>query len=295
MSTGLNPVDSGTSISIRDDGVVGAAMTVAQGFSCRPPMLGFDSCLALRGGSEAELARLRMELDFSWQPALASVFASAIERAQSPQSPWITIAPVLLLGENGVGRTHVARRFAYLAGLPHSTLDLEDVGVTARMQGISRGPDVPIPLAPVLAMAASGCANPVITVIGMESASESVQIDLARMIDPATADRWPDSSVGATIDLRQVSWFVQGQRSEHLAAPLSALLQRIELTRPSGSEWCLHVAEIIAEAMADENARPPTTGHYLKTLLDSLNRPPFDRPTSHLYEAARSMMRNTLI
>jgi hypothetical protein len=47
--------------------------------------------------------------------------------------------------------------------------------------------------------------------------------------------------------------------------------------------------------MADENVRPPTTGQSLKTLLDSLNRPPFDRPTSHLYDAARSMMRNTPI
>jgi len=292
ISYDIKPMTANTSMSIKDEAVVGAAMTVAQGFSSRPPALGIGTALALRGGSQQDLTRLDLELDFSWQPALASVIAEAIDRARSPQAPWITTAPVLLLGENGVGRTHVARRFAHVAGLPHSTLDLQDVEVLERLQGIGRGPDVRIPLAPVLAMAASGCANPVITVLGAETATDSVQIELARMIDPATADRFADNSVGATVDLRQVSWFVQGQQPERIVAPLSRLLRRIELIRPSGSERLLHVAEIIAEAVADENAGASPTGQSLKRLLDSLHRIPSDRSTSHLYDAARSIVRN---
>ncbi len=292
-SDSVNPATVGRSTTPAVT-VLGPAMNVAQGFSSRPPSLGIGSDMALRGGTEADLRRLDRELDFSWQPDLASVFAEAIERARSPGSPWITIAPVLLLGEDGVGRTHVARRFAHLAGVPHTTLDLEDAEVVERLQGVVRGPDVVISTAPVLAMAASGCANPVVTVLGADSVAASVQMDLARMIDPATADRWADWSIGATVDLTQVSWFVQARQPERLAAPLLELLRPIELIRPLGTNLLLHVAEVIAEVMVDENARPPT-GRHLQSLLHRLQAMPAGRSTSDLYETARRVARNDQI
>ncbi len=280
------------STAIAQDSIVGAAMTVAHGFSARQPSLGFGSALALRGGSGPDVHRMVLEMDFSWQPALSAVFADALDRSRSSTSPWITTAPVLLLGEKGVGRTHVARRFAHLAGVPHITFDLEDVEVVERLQGVSRGPDVLIPTAPVLAMAASRCANPVVTVVGADTVTEEVQMNLARMIDPSTSDRWADRSVGATVDLRQVSWFVQAHRPELLAAPLFHLLRPIELIWPFGTDRLLHVAEVIAEVMADENERPPT-GDHLKSLIDSLHRNPSTLATSALYEAARQALRST--
>ena len=270
-----------------------AAVLVAQSFSTGLPPLGLDGALALRGGDPRARERLAFELGFGWQPAFRAVVEHAIVRSSGPDPTWFALPPLLLCGPSGVGRTHVARRVAELAGVPHVGLDLSGPGGAGQLRPSTRGPDLLIPSAPVLAMAVARCANPIISVFGAEMLDGEGQAELARMIDPSSAERWVDYACGATVDLRHVSWMIQGHEPGALAPSLLRLLHPVELQWPERHELPLHLAEVLAEAAIDLGV-VERVGRRADEAITHLSRRHGPLATAPIYDAAQQWLRANL-
>ncbi|WP_334656085.1 hypothetical protein [Sphingomonas panaciterrae] len=229
----------------------GASAVIAESFAGEPSPLGLSTALELRGGSGRDRERLTFDLGFGWQEELRAAVGCGLARFAGTEGGWFALPPLLLRGPAGVGRTHVARRIADLAGLPHVGVAVGGPLGMEQLRPSGCGPDLVLPSAPVLAMAVSRCANPVVSVYGVEALDAAGQAELARMIDPETAGRWVDYACGATVDLRHVNWMIQGQEPEALTAHLLRLLRPVELRFPVGRDVPLHLAEILAEAAVD--------------------------------------------
>jgi hypothetical protein len=267
-----------------------ATMVVGTSFSSRPMGLGLDGELELRGCDKFALAQLQFAADVAPQPELAQIIRRALQTAQAAGRTWLRFGALLLEGTPGAGRTHLARRLAYLAGLPHAIFDLTEHGTFGSFRDAPQGPDLVLPCAPVVAMAATRCANPVITVLGVEGLDATAQVQLARMIDPDTAGRWVDHTLGGSVDLRQVSWLIQSHVPGQLVRELERLLHPVTLRPPTGADLAVHAAEVLAEAAIDANA-PALAAEVVEHMLADLHHCHESRSTAHLYDRARTLIR----
>ena len=259
-------------------------MHVAAGFSDGPLALGLDRPLELRGGDRLAPDQLVYDLAFTWQVDLIRLIDRACRERLLDGQSFLTLPPLLLTGEPGVGRTHAARRIASLAGLPHVQMHLGDATAQS-IQARSQGPDVVLPAPPVLAMAASGCANPVITVIGVDEVDRDTQEWLAALVDPSRSSRWIEEGVGAVVDLSRISWFVQSNAVGDLAPALVNALRLVELVRPSPAEFDLHLVDVLAEVVADRGMLGQIQPWVLTDALTAMRRAK-RASTAALYVAA---------
>ncbi|MCD2323060.1 hypothetical protein LQ953_03410 [Sphingomonas sp. IC-56] len=266
-----------------------ATAIVGRSYTSRPMSLGLEAPLPVLGGSRAAIDGLRLA-DFSWQPDVPSLLESAIRSAETGR---MNFGAVLLEGEAGAGRTHLARRLSHLAGLPHVLLDLGAPDGMQQLWQSRRGPDLVLPSAPVLAMAAARCANPVISVTGIEQLGADAQGHLARMIDPHEAVAWRDHAAGGTVDLSQVSWMIQSHVPGLLSPRLAALLRPVRLRWPSDDDLPLHAVEVAAEAAIDENAST-LSGHLVERIIGETRCRNRERSTAALYQRTSAMIREAL-
>ena len=262
------------------------SMTVATAFSSRPPSLGLDHPLLLSGGERDALARLALDLGFAAQPEFRRLVEAAIEQASDRRSLGLTLRPMLLAGPAGVGRVHLVRRLAQICRMPHVAIDLSEPSVAASFARPGGGVDVAMPAPPVLAMAASGCANPFVSLLNLHSLDRGVQDAVATMIDPATAHRWVDVAARATIDMRRVSWFVHIHADEPVPRAVDGLLEHVQLKWPVGHELRLHQLEVLAEAAADLGLDKLDPGQ-ISAALNWMNNDGRMMTTAHFYATAR--------
>ena len=268
--------------------VAGGAVTMvmAEAFTARAPGLGLGCPLPLRGGEPEALCRLALELGLGWQRQLRSFIDQAIVQARDDRSPWFRLPPLLLMGEAGVGRTHAARRIAHAAGVPHVRVDLADLAGFEQLRPRACGPDLVLPSLPVLAIAIGGCANPVVSVEGIEALNPSDQRELASMIDPGSAAQWIDHATGSRVDLRQVSWMLRCDEPALISPMLLDLLQPVAMIWPDEDELPLHMAEVLAEAAIDAGVIDRIQ-HQASDALTHLKRVCLNRSTAEIYQRAR--------
>lgn len=266
-----------------------ASVVVAHGFAAGAPPLGLAAALPLRGGGCRTRDRLTSDLGFAWQTELRRVIKRAVIREEPVEADWFTLPPLLLCGPAGVGRTHVARRVAELAGLPHVGVAVGGAWGVEQLRPRGCGPDLLLPSAPVLAMAVSRCANPVISVSVAEAFDPEDQAELARMIDPATAGRWVDYACGATVDLRHINWMVQAHEPGELAPSLLRLLQPVRLRFPEAADAPLHLVEVLAEAAIDLGVIERVGGRAREG-VEHLSRLAGEVSTARIYAAARQWL-----
>lgn len=264
----------------RTDGST-ASVLVAQGFASGSPALGLDVPLPLRGGDPQARERLTVDLGFGWQEELRTV----LTRARLEGGDWLSLPPLLLCGPEGVGRTHVARRIAELAGVPHVSIAVGGALGIEQLRPSGCGPDLRFPSAPVLAIAVSRCANPIVSVSGADLLDASGQAELARMLDPATAERWVDYACAATVDLRHVNWMIQAHDPSALAPGLLRLVKPVLLRPPEGDDSPLHLVEVLAEAAIDKGVAY-RLGALAEQGLAYLSRQHGARSTASIYAAA---------
>lgn len=288
-STVHGDADGGTEVALVPGQMNAASVLIAKGFGADAPPLGLAAALPLRGGGSRVRDRLMSELGFHWQTELRGLVERAVARSRAVGADWLTIPPLLLCGPTGVGRTHVARRIAEMAGLPHVGIAVGGSSGIEQLRPSSCGPDLLLPSAPVLAMAVSRCANPAVSVFGVEALDAHGQAELARMIDPATAERWVDYACGATVDLRHVNWMVQAHEPAALVPSLLRLLQPVWLRFPEGAHAPLHLAEILAEAAIDLGVID-RVGSRASDGVEHLSRLRGELSTARIYAAARQWL-----
>jgi len=228
-------------------------MEIASGFSTRAVPLGLDGGFELRGGDRLGPNGIACDLAMDWHPALMRLVEAACDDQRVRGRPWFTMPPTLLSGPAGVGRTHIARRISLAAGVPHLVMDVRDHDAAHRRHA----PDVPMPITPVIGMALTRCANPVVTVINVDDADREALAHVARLLDVRQNGRFVEPGLGATLDLSQVTWLVQSSAPDELRDRLRDVLLEVRLQEPEDMDATFLVIDLIAEVIADHGLDEP--------------------------------------
>jgi len=248
---GADTAAGGRALSIRAPEF--PSIVVANSFSDSPPGLGLRDPLDLRGGDRLGPDGAVANMVIDWAPGLQAAVWQACRRQIELERPWFAMPPTALIALPGIGSVHLARQISRHAGLPLYLLDLGIAADTLQLQPTHPQWRVQTPAPPILAMAASGCANPIVLVTNIADATEDTLDALIEMIADHSAPRWVDTMLSATIDLSHINWLVQV--TGWFPPVLSNVLRPVEIDR---FECSRDVADLVAigvieEAMTDLN------------------------------------------
>ncbi len=172
-----------------------------------PVPLGLDRPLDLLGGGERLAPNgMPMALGIDHVPGLREFIADACRSSSLAGGTFYAQPPLVLLGERGAGKGFAAQWIARHAGLPIFRMD----GGSFRPGEGTDEWEERLPGLPVLAMASSRCANPIVA-IELDQADmidATAQRHLASMIDRRRNRRWVDEKHEAIFDLSHVSWII---------------------------------------------------------------------------------------
>lgn len=211
-----------------------------------------ERALTLAGGRAMAPDVLPSTLPLDCHAELMRHVVAACRQGRRDGVGWLTLPPALLVARSGVGRLHAARQVARHAGLPHFLWDVR----SSPPDVAPYGRDVFPPAPPTMAMLASGCANPVVSVVGADGASADALRALAEMVDPRTAKRWVDQGLGAAVDLSKVSWFVSWDEARPVPAWFERRFERIAMPRPEDRRLPMVLLGILDEVFADLGVDP---------------------------------------
>ena len=229
------------------------SMQVADPLHEADPPLGLYAPLPLLGGDRFGNPGIAASLGCEWNVELLDAIAAAETHQQTMCRHWFRMDPVILTGPRGAGRTQVARRIAWAAGVPHIPINV--AGKAQALGAARRGPTPALPSIISMGMAVSRCANPIIDVSGVEDADADVLERLALLIDPVRG-RLFDEALDVAIDLSEATWLIQLPPSHDVPPQLKDLTSVVTLALPTDDRWMeLAWIESLSEAAYDLDAR----------------------------------------
>jgi len=226
------------------------AMIVGHSMAASAPPLGLGEPFALMGGDRLGPGGIAFDLGHDWQRDFVDAVADACDDLLAAERPWFKMPATALVGRAGCGRTHAARMLASDAGVTHVILNLSDP-VIAMNVSASGEINEALWVSPVVtAMAATRCANPVVTVVGAEHNADAAMA-LVAMVDPMLGRAWREDRIATTIDLGEVSWFIQCSDPSNLPAPLVDRLRIVPMRQTNVVPDTTIALSLLIEVLAD--------------------------------------------
>lgn len=227
------------------------AMIVGRAFDECPAPLGLSEPFALGGGDRLVPDGIALELLHEHQPAFLRWVSTSCRALIAAERPWFRGPPVLVTGPEGAGRTHAARRLARVAGVPHVILNLTDPVIAANIASSGQVSEALWASPVTVAMAAKRCANPVVTVIGIDKVGDDIASGLVSMIDPTTGRSWSEDQLQTEVDFGEVTWIVQCDDLTRVPPTLRALAAHVKFADfPAGIETTAALS-ILLEVLDD--------------------------------------------
>lgn len=234
------------------------------------PSFGLDRPLNLLGGRDLVADELAAHVVADWLPDLSDLVGESCHRQLAAGADWFRLPPLALCGGTKEEARFIARRIARMSGIPLLVMDAKRLQPQALLRTKARGPEFIAPPDPVIAMASSGCGNPLILVLGIEGASPRVAEGLAAMLDSQTGQRWLCQSMDAVLDLGALSWMVQTSHHHSLPTSLYSRLMPISIDVPADRHvGLLRVIAMAEEVIADNDLEVEEVRSVLATILDN--------------------------
>ena len=211
-------------------------MPVATPYFRNAPSLVPTSPLELRGGDRLGSAGIAARLGCVWNVELLAAVRGACEAQLAFGHAWFRMAPFMLTGPRGAGRTHVIRRLAQEARVPHMAIDLADDRGRVAFGCAAEGTTAGSPAHLGLMVVASGCANPVIEVRGVEAATPVALARLREAMDASYA-RLDDDVLGIAFDLSEATWALPLPQGFAPPPELTDVADVVALVRPDEDPW----------------------------------------------------------
>jgi hypothetical protein len=214
-------------VGARDgDSVTAPSTVIGRSYAGRRMLLGLAEPLELLGGDCLGPDGIAADLCLEWVPGLATHVAEACRRQVAADRNWLKLPPTALIVPEDDYALHLAAAFARAAKVPFAHIDLSKAGLSSSGMTPERGSHPVLPPMPVLVMATSGCANPVIVVTGADTASDDDCVQLAGMLDARTGRHWACEALEGVLDLGCITWLIV-TRNEH--ALHRAIYSRVKL------------------------------------------------------------------
>lgn len=247
----------------------GCTMTVVQGGQGRSGVLGLDRPQRLLGGHCLAPDGIAADAAMDWIPGLSSLLADACRRQVASNRPWFWLPPVALAGANADEARLVARRIARIAGVPNLVMDLSRLQDDALSRSAARGTDLVVPPDPVVAIATSGCANPLVLVVGAENASDRLASGLGDLLDRQSSARWVCPALDAVLDLGAITWMVATPNEHALPTSIYTRVRQFPISQPQDRAGrMMRLLTVTLEVMTDHDLQPVEVAEALTTMFD---------------------------
>ncbi len=218
----------------------------------RQPMA-FTTCPSL-----AELYGLRKKLsdEFPWASEAISVVMSDLIARRRHGVMRLGMAPVLLVGPPGTGKTRFAQRLSDLLGTPNTVINLAGATDTKVLKGVTRGWATNRPSRMVEFIQQTKVANPLFILDEVDKAHAAYgnggdpQEALLDLLEPGNARRYQDIYLMAECNLSHCLYVATSNSLSALAAPLLSRLRPVFFPAP-GPEH----AEVIAKGLLGDLER----------------------------------------
>ncbi|RUN78428.1 ATP-binding protein [Sphingomonas sp. TF3] len=227
------------------------AMIVGRAFDGGPAPLGLSEPFALNGGNRLGPDGIALELMHHHQPAFVRWVTSSCQALIAAERPWFRGVPILVTGPRGAGRTHAARRLAHVVGVPHVFLNLTDPVIAANIASSGQVSEALWTLPTTVAMAAKRCANPIVSVIGIDKVGDDVAAGLIAMIDPATGRAWSEDRLQTHMDFGEVTWIIQCDGLTGVPPNLRALAAHVAFSEFPANIETTAALSILLEVLDD--------------------------------------------
>lgn len=212
-------------------------MIVGRALDGGPAPLGLSEPFALHGGDRLGPDGIAFDMIHEHQPAFLRWVTTSCQALIAAERPWFRAAPVLLTGAKGGGRTHTARRLARCAGVPHAVVNLTDPVIAANIASSGEVSEALWALPVTVAMATRRCANPVVSVVGIDKAGDDVAAGFLTMADPESGRGWYEDRLQTYVDFGEVTWVIQCDDLASVPAPLRAQATHVQFQAlPRGLE-----------------------------------------------------------
>jgi hypothetical protein len=225
-------------------------MIVGHSMTASAPPLGLGEPFALMGGDRLGPGGIAFDLGHDWQRDFVDAVADACDDLLAAERPWFKMPATALVGRAGCGRTHAARMLASAAGVTHVILNLSDP-VIAMNVSASGEINEALWVSPVVtAMAATRCANPVVTVVGAEHNADAAMA-LVAMVDPMLGRAWREDRIATSVDLGEVSWLIQCSDPSNFPSPLADRLRTVAMRQENVVPDTTIALSLLIEVLAD--------------------------------------------
>lgn len=160
------------------------------------------------GSVDAVMEALRAKAP--WMSDAIDVVEERLWTFKSTGRNWASLAPMMLHGPSGSGKSHFARILADVLGVGFSSISLSGVSGSAEMRGTSVAWENARPSWPVRSMSIHGCPNPLLLVddvdrMGRIRRGDPVQVACS-MLDHSADGSYPDAGLGLPCDISHASW-----------------------------------------------------------------------------------------
>lgn len=203
----------------------------------------------------AELVCIRDTLtgEFPWASEAVSVVMSDLIARRRHGAVRLGLAPVLLVGLPGTGKTHFAQRLSDLLGTPNTVINLAGMCDVKVLKGVTRGWASNRSSRIVEFIQQTKVANPLFVLDEIDKAGQSYsnggdpQEALLDLLEPGNARRYQDVYLMAECDLSCCLYIATGNSLERLPEPLLSRLRPVYFP-PPGTE---HTEVIVRGILAD--------------------------------------------
>ncbi len=178
----------------------------------------------------------------------------ALIDAAHARSPTVPLAPILLLGPAGAGKTYIAQRVAEVLGAPHRIIDMTSLQSNCFFLGSEKHWSETQPGFLYEQLVGGTHANMTVILDEVEKISRNRHHDpmqsLHALLEPENARRLTDLCTDVELDASRVRWILCANSLQPLPATILSRVQVVQVQEPDARERLATTRAVIQSVMA---------------------------------------------